>query len=74
MKERVVTFGPERNLVGVLTQPDQVRPDLPVLVFLNAGLLHRVGPYRMHVDLARQLAARGYASLRFDLSGRGDSG
>jgi len=73
VKERVVTFGPERNLVGVLTQPDQAGRNLPALVFLNAGLLHRVGPYRMHVDLARRLAARGYPSLRFDLAGRGDS-
>ena len=40
---------------------------------LNAGLLHRVGPFRMHVQLARQLAQRGISSLRLDLSGLGDS-
>ena len=31
------------------------------------------GPNRLHVRLARELAARGFLSLRLDLSGRGDS-
>ena len=31
--------------------------ELPVFVFLNAGSLHRVGPYRLHVRLARALGA-----------------
>jgi pimeloyl-ACP methyl ester carboxylesterase len=43
-------------------------------VILNAGIIHRVGPNRMHVELARGLAAVGYTCLRFDLSGIGDSG
>jgi hypothetical protein len=42
-------------------------------VFLNAGLVHRVGPNRLHVRLARAAARRGFVSLRFDLSGVGDS-
>jgi pimeloyl-ACP methyl ester carboxylesterase len=43
------------------------------VLLLNAGVLHRVGPHRLHVILARQLAARGLTSLRLDLSGIGDS-
>jgi len=46
---------------------------LPTFVFMNAGLLHRVGPRRLHVDLARRLAHLGFPSLRVDLSGIGDS-
>ncbi len=42
-------------------------------MFLNAGMLHRVGPNRLHVRLARDFARRGFASLRFDRSGVGDS-
>jgi pimeloyl-ACP methyl ester carboxylesterase len=42
-------------------------------VVLNAGLLHRVGPHRWHVHLARALAALGMPALRFDRSGVGDS-
>src|SRR5207249_1175551 len=48
-------------------------PGLPVFVFLNAGLLHRVGPYRLHVLLARDLSRMGFSSLRVDLAGTGDS-
>lgn len=40
---------------------------------LNAGALHRIGPNRLHVELARQLACAGFLCCRFDLSGIGDS-
>ncbi len=40
---------------------------------LNAGSIYRVGPNRLHVQLARSLAARGHVVLRFDLAGLGDS-
>ena len=43
------------------------------MVLLNAGLLHRVGPSRLHVQVARRLAAQGFQALRFDFSGIGDS-
>jgi pimeloyl-ACP methyl ester carboxylesterase len=74
MTEHVASFPETTSLVGVLTDPEVdggVR--VPSVVFLNAGVLHRVGPNRLHVRLARELAHRGFASLRFDLSGVGDS-
>jgi pimeloyl-ACP methyl ester carboxylesterase len=43
------------------------------IVLLNAGAVPRVGPNRLHVPLARRLAARGALVLRVDLSGIGDS-
>jgi dienelactone hydrolase len=43
------------------------------VVSVNAGVIHRVGPTRIYVDVARGLAERGYCVLRFDLSGLGDS-
>jgi pimeloyl-ACP methyl ester carboxylesterase len=62
--------------VGIVTTPDG-SPDAPratrAIVMANVGLHHRVGPYRLYVHLARRLAARGFAALRFDLSGLGDS-
>lgn len=75
MNERVVTFGADNNLVGILTQPEvaPVSSERPVVVILNAGILHHVGPFRLHVLLARTLATEGYASLRMDVSGIGDS-
>lgn len=74
MNERVVVFGPEGSLVGIITEPDTVRrPSLPALLLLNAGMQPRVGPNRLHVKIARRLAQRGVVSLRFDFSGIGDS-
>lgn len=75
MKERAYEFGAKLNLVGILTEPTVLKVDseLPAAVILNAGLLHRVGPHRMSVILARRLAAQGVSSLRFDIGGRGDS-
>jgi hypothetical protein len=73
MKERVVTFGPGGGLVGVLTEPRRLRPNSAAVVMSNVGLNHRVGPYRIWVELSRRLAGHGIASFRFDVSGLGDS-
>jgi pimeloyl-ACP methyl ester carboxylesterase len=43
------------------------------VILLNAGSIHRVGPNRLYVALARRLAARGDLVLRVDLAGIGDS-
>lgn len=74
MRERALLFGEQKSLVGVITDPPEPpSPERPAVVFLNAGILHRVGPNRIHVRLARDLAREGFASLRFDYSGLGDS-
>ncbi len=60
--------------MGIIAQGAAARPtDRPAAVILNAGIVHRVGPNRMFVTLARRLAAAGTFVLRFDLSGIGDS-
>ena len=73
MIEEPLQFGEGGRLFGVLTRPDEGSSDAPVVVFLNAGLLHRAGPHRLHVRIARRLAAHGLSSLRVDLGGIGDS-
>ena len=74
MSERPVLIGADRSLMGIVCEPTDPRlPSRPAVIMLNAGLIHRVGPNRLHVRLARELAARGFLSLRLDLSGRGDS-
>ena len=74
MKESAVTLGPDRTLVGVVTEPDSVdESDKPAFLLLNAGFIHRVGPNRVYVKIARCLSELGYTVLRFDLSGIGDS-
>lgn len=73
--EEVFCFGPEQGLVGILTQPEAsaAAAESPVFLMWNVGLNHRVGPFRVFVSLARRLAQQGFASLRFDVSGLGDS-
>jgi alpha-beta hydrolase superfamily lysophospholipase len=73
-KETALLFGEGERLFGVLTEPDGATPrDRPVLCFLNVGANHHVGPHRMSVELAREMASRGYASFRLDAAGLGDS-
>lgn len=75
MMEKAYKFGKKKNLVGIGLWPDAtlVRNNRPAVLFLNAGLLHRVGPFRFNVDMARILATAGYYTIRFDVSGIGDS-
>ncbi|MEM7782904.1 MAG: alpha/beta fold hydrolase [Planctomycetota bacterium] len=76
MKESVCNFGPGEILSGILTTPDAdvAKTDAPTALILNAGIVHRIGPFRLHVDIARQMARLGYSTLRMDLSGLGESG
>lgn len=66
-------FGRDEHLAGIVCRPE--RPEIPELavVIPNAGFIHHVGPWQLHVDLVRALAEAGVASIRFDLSGLGDS-
>lgn len=76
MIEEPLQFGEGGRLFGILTMPDgssHTAADQPVFVFLSSGLLHRIGPRRLYVRLARELAQLGFSSLRVDLAGRGDS-
>lgn len=76
--ERVLRFGANNALVGILTEAARTLGDVgddqrPAVLFLNSGILHRVGACRWHVQLARALSAVGFDCLRFDFSGIGDS-
>jgi len=75
LKEDALLFGPTKSLVGILTDPPQAPtpPSRPAVILLNSGIIHRVGPQRLYVKIARRLAAMGFVVLRFDLSGVGDS-
>jgi pimeloyl-ACP methyl ester carboxylesterase len=74
MIEKAVQFGSFHTLIGVISEPDLPGDkQLPVVILINAGLIHRVGPNRVYVKLARKLANQGLIVLRFDLSGVGDS-
>lgn len=71
MKEEVAQFG--SGSVGIITVPEGEWQARPAFIFLNSGVLHRVGPNRLHVSMARDLAELGLLSFRVDLTGIGDS-
>ena len=78
MPETTFAFGPDGGLIGTLSLPTNHsgRWDSGAtlgMVLFNAGVVHRVGPHRINVKLARALARRGIPTLRFDLQGNGDS-
>ncbi len=74
MIELAASFGPSKHLSGTLTLPDEgSHPRDTAFLMFNAGVIHRIGPHRFNVKLARRLAAIGWPSLRFDLAGQGDS-
>ncbi len=76
MRDEVLRLGSEGQLVGIVSHPAGGRaraPHAPAVIVLPAGVLHRVGPHRLHVGLTRRLAGRGFASMRLDLGGIGDS-
>lgn len=75
MPEHTLTLGIENHLVATFTPADTASSDTPPIVALltNSGVIPRSGPHRMNVHLARRLAAQGIPSVRFDMSGLGDS-
>ena len=73
MREEACLFGSGHSLVGITSDPAKTPNPLPGVIFLNSGIVHRVGLNRLHVNLARNLAAKGFVTMRFDFSGIGDS-
>lgn len=77
MKEEAQSFGTRVALRGIVTHPQQQEGGdtgaRPAIVLLNSGLVHHVGPHRLYVKAARDLARRGHLVMRMDFSGIGDS-
>lgn len=75
-RESPVRFGTGDALFGILAEPSAAssvaRFETAVLM-LNVGGNYHIGPHRIYVKMARELAAWGYRALRFDLTGIGDS-
>jgi exosortase A-associated hydrolase 1 len=61
----------DEDLFGILSLPEQ--PQRRGVLVVVGGPQYRVGSHRQFTLLARGLAAEGFATLRFDYRGMGDS-
>jgi hypothetical protein len=77
LSERTVHFGKSNSLFGIVStppaQPGAAPGGAKAVILVNSGAVHRVGPNRLYVTLARHCARQGYVVLRMDISGLGDS-
>ena len=73
MTEQALAIGDNPKLFGIVSGDKNISPQKPLLLMVNSGLLNRTGPFRLHVNIAREIAELGLACCRFDLSGIGDS-
>lgn len=65
--------GGEHSLFGVLHRPRAGAERQPAFVFCHPLAEEKLWAHRVFVAYARELAAKGYPVLRFDLAGNGDS-
>lgn len=71
-QERALSFACRENtLLGIVSLPSV--PATTGIVIVVGGPQYRAGSHRQFVSLARHLARQGYAVLRFDCHGMGDS-
>lgn len=66
-------FGVRRQLLGALHQPQRLRPRGTAVLLCNPFGEEASRAHRTYRVLATQLERAGYATLRFDYSGTGDS-
>ena len=73
-REQPVAFdGPAGQLAGMLGLPSVPESHRRGVVLIHGWAGYRIGPHRMLLHTARRLLDAGFATLRFDLRGRGDS-
>jgi alpha-beta hydrolase superfamily lysophospholipase len=75
LRESATFLDANRILFGIVSESaTPAKPVGDVVLLLNSGTIHHIGPSRLYVTIARDCAARGMAAIRLDLSGVGDSG
>lgn len=75
MNEEALLVGPNKSLTAIFSGSikSQTLEQKTAVLLLNSGLIHHAGPARLYTRLARSLAFSGQDTIRFDLSGIGDS-
>lgn len=73
IREEIVNFGEGGGLNGIFSSAIASGTDSFCLIFLNAGLIHKIGPNRIYRKLSEKFSKIGFNTFRFDFSGIGDS-
>ncbi|SFL36037.1 alpha/beta hydrolase family protein [Pelosinus propionicus] len=74
MEKQISIHTDSQQLSGVLHIPDCNKNEkIPAIVICHGFVSSKVGQHRLFVTLARNLCQAGYAVLRFDFSGCGES-
>ncbi len=63
----------QHRLFAILTRPKTVNTKHPLVILLNSGAVHHVGPNRVYTHVARTIAEAGLLCVRLDIEGLGDS-
>ena len=72
MKEIPITFKSKgQQIIGLLHLPN--RKNAPVIIMHHGWSGSKIGPFRLFVYAAREFARNGFAVLRYDARGSGDS-
>lgn len=75
--ENAIVFGKYDHLMGIWTEQSPKDPQTKscerAVILITAGMLHSTGPYRLYRELAERLAQKSIGTMRFDLSGIGES-
>lgn len=69
----VFTNAENRQLFGILHLPSEQDRQKVGIILLSPGVKMRVAPHRLYNDMAESFLSEGYAVLRFDFWGLGDS-
>jgi hypothetical protein len=73
-RDEIVNFGEASSLTGIFASAKNSELNgKPCAIFLNAGLIHKVGPNRLYKKLSENYSENGLSTFRFDFSGSGDS-
>lgn len=72
--EEIVSFSDNGSLSGIFASGKRGNTNNKTCaIFLNAGLIHKIGPNRIYKKLSENYAENGFNTFRFDFSGLGDS-
>jgi uncharacterized protein len=75
LEEAIAFESLQSRLLGIVSRPARAALSATgtAVLIVVGGPQYRVGSHRQFVSLARALAGAGYPTLRFDLTGMGDS-